>query len=71
MASKVQRQGLQTLGWIRVVYALLTLGVAIEMMALVTGLALGNVNADYFANAKAARDAAAANSSILTQLGQV
>lgn len=53
------------------VYALLMLAFGVELAVLSTGLVLSNISADYFAATKAARDAAAAGSPLLRQLGQL
>lgn len=71
MIASITKAGIKPMRRVGVVYVLLMLGVVIEMVALGIGLVLGNINADYYVNAKAARDAAAAGSSILTQLGQI
>ncbi len=55
----------------KVVYLLLAIGIGVELAALSIGVALGAIDADYFANAKGVRDAATTGSSVLTQLGQV
>ena len=71
MISEAKRDGIKPLLRIRAVYLLLALGLGIEVTALVIGLVLGGINADYFANTKGVRDAALAGSPVLTDLGQV
>ena len=56
---------------VRLVYALLGAGLTIEMTALVVGIALGGISADYWSTAKLARDGAAVGSELLAQIGSV
>ncbi|MEE9201951.1 MAG: hypothetical protein V3U31_01995 [Dehalococcoidia bacterium] len=71
MVEQTMKENPKPLRRIKVVYVLLMLGIGMEVAAFVTGLVLGAINADYFANTKAVRDAAQAGSPILTQLGQM
>ena len=56
---------------VRLVYALIGAGLMIEMTALVVGVALGVISADYWSATKLARDGAAAGSELLAQIGSV
>jgi len=71
MLAKIRGEGIKPLPQVKLIYMLLMLALIIEMVALGIGAVLGLINGDYLANTKAARDAAAGGSSILTQLGQV
>ena len=71
MVSEIQKEGIKPLRRVSAVYLLIGLGVGIAMVALVIGLVLSAISADYYANSKAARDAADVGSRALTQLGQV
>ena len=56
---------------VKLVVVLLLAGVMIEMVALIVGLALGVSVGDYFSETKATRDAAAAGSGLLSQIGTI
>ena len=56
---------------VRFVAVLLIAGVMIEMVALITGLALGVSIGDYFSATKATRDAATSGSGLLSQIGTI
>jgi len=56
---------------VRLVVVLLVAGVMIEMVALAVGIGLGVSGGDYFSQTKATRDAAAAGSGILSQIGTI
>ena len=64
-----QAQGQHT--GVRLVVVLLVTGVMIEMVALIVGIALGVSTGDYFSETKASRDAAAAGSGLLSQIGTI
>ena len=56
---------------VRLVVVLLLAGVMIEMVALIVGIALGVSTGDYFSESKVTRDAAAAGSGLLSQIGTI
>jgi hypothetical protein len=56
---------------VKLVVVLLLVGVMIEMVALIVGIALGVSTGDYFSETKATRDAAAAGSGLLSQIGTI
>lgn len=56
---------------VKLVVVLLLAGVMIEMVALITGIALGVSTGDYFSETKATRDAASAGSGLLSQIGTI
>ena len=71
MVSEVKTEGIEPLRRINVVYLLILLGLSITMAAFVIGLVLSFISGDYYAESKAARDAAGAGSSLLADLGLV
>ena len=71
MLAKIRGEGIKPLPQVKLIYMLIMLALVIEMVALGIGAVLGLINGDYLANTKAARDAAAGGSSILTQFGQM
>ena len=71
MVSEVKTEGIEPLRRINVVYLLILLGLSITMAAFVIGLVLSFISGGYYAESKAARDAAGAGSSLLADLGLV
>ena len=71
MVSEVKTEGIEPLRRINMVYLLILLGLSITMAAFVIGLVLSFISGDYYAESKAARDAAGAGSSLLADLGLV
>lgn len=56
---------------VKLVVILLLVGVMIEMVALIAGIALGVSVGDYFSETKATRDAATSGSGLLSQIGTI
>ena len=71
MVAEARIGDMRPLRRINVVYLLILLGLSITMAAFVIGLVLSFISGDYYAESKAARDAAGAGSSLLADLGLI
>lgn len=69
--DKLREQAQKPAVYIKIAAALWVVGLMIVMIAAVTWIVLAVMAGDYYANAKAVRDAAEAGTGVLSQLGSI